>query len=313
MTDLQAVFKTFINIIVSYIAEQQNNKELSVENLLSKPHQELIEEIKQLIATLEVTRHQTRMPLFTYLLFVVDEIKPLVDRTTQLTAEEYSKTQNTLVLLIRNLQLLMRTSHYKEEKIKYNNEEFSMHGFIRGALKMYSYCFSSQLLLDNFLTPWGIDINTDDVNIEKIVKTVLNNHQNKKAQEPEPLIDSRIGKYESLKEENARLSSKNAQLEVKMSILEEHDSELAEENARLLAENRHLQEENLALKERAPASAKTTAPPSAATSHPLNTRASSTFIASFLPKGGGNPHAFYHRAAPSNSSASSSSPFPPIF
>ena len=251
MTALQDAFKGFVTVIVVYVAEQKRET-VSVESFLNK--NDLVERLAKYIEELPKA-YQDRAPLLKYLLYIVKDLKPLVDKSTLLENDEYKKVQDVLVSLIIKIQSLMQLPNHETIDVQYNNETIPLLGFTRGVVtgivRWGTQCRSSQLLQKAFLTPWEIGPKTPEKTVKEIVKKQVDAHQefqkNHQAQTAgsleiteviEATEDPLIGEYQKLEEallqtekENRTLKEGNMELQDSLTQLKKDHRKLKQKFA----------------------------------------------------------------------------------
>lgn len=143
MSRLQELINKLVQIIVSY-NETQTNKTIPPESFSNKSPEELHQFLQKMIT--EATKvYKTRGSLLTYFLFVVDTIKPLVDRKTSLMESEQQSILQTLQSLLNTINLLLKTSHNIYISVSYDNSIIKIPGFIRGVISS-SLCNTGQII-----------------------------------------------------------------------------------------------------------------------------------------------------------------------
>ncbi|MDP1604175.1 MAG: hypothetical protein Q8M03_13025 [Legionella sp.] len=168
MTKLQELVNNLGEVIIDYYVQQTK---LKIDN--PSDSRDFFE---GLIAK-ATKSYPTRERFLNYLLYVIDTLKPLVDKDTPLSKEEVSSTTHLIKELVNNAQLLL--TGYKGEFIEiiYAQNKVVMEGFrLRTFQSFWSpICFTGQIITEKLMK--AFDFEKGAYYLDDTVKNIIDDHQ----------------------------------------------------------------------------------------------------------------------------------------
>ncbi|WP_019217364.1 hypothetical protein [Legionella tunisiensis] len=208
MSRLQNLVNSLVTVVLNY-TDPKRLKGHTEESLLQKSHDDLIEDLAQLIGDSTVS-YVTRRTLLDYFLYELNTLKPLADKSTPFGEAELKRIKTHLLALITNTKNLLKIDKTDSLSVSYNEEErdvsVEIFGFIDGGTLYSSTCRSGQVIQH-----WHEDIEklsvfpTDSLkNPQLFLDHIVDEHHTA------ILLPHLIEENQRLKEENRRLSQSEA-------------------------------------------------------------------------------------------------------
>lgn len=127
MSRLQDFIIKLGHVVIEY-AKNQSPELTYVEDILTKPHQVLITELNTLID--KGLKSETRYSCLNYFIYVLDQLKPLIDKTSPLNNAEALLIQDILNKFLLTVFELLDITKTTEVTLKYNNIETTAARFV---------------------------------------------------------------------------------------------------------------------------------------------------------------------------------------
>ncbi|WP_131780948.1 hypothetical protein [Legionella gresilensis] len=177
MSRLQEFITKLGRVIIHY-AETQSSKTYDTKEILAKPHKELVEKLTSILN--EDIKYESRRSCLNYFIYVINEVKPLVEKDTPLIESEILLIKEILQKFLLTLFDLLDITQSTEVKLKYNNIEEGAKRFIS---RNWSFSFNSEKVLSemgktvtNYLVN-NISAKTSN-EVALYIETIINEHQN---------------------------------------------------------------------------------------------------------------------------------------
>ncbi|MGQ3888202.1 hypothetical protein ACQUW5_04100 [Legionella sp. CNM-1927-20] len=119
MSRLQDFMSKLGHVIIHYAEAQPPKTSYPAEEILTKPHEEMIKELINIIDT--KVKYDTRRPCLDYFLYVINELKKVCEQDAPLNEQEISSIKLVLNNFLLTLFELLDISKTNEVELKYNN------------------------------------------------------------------------------------------------------------------------------------------------------------------------------------------------
>ncbi|STX50718.1 Uncharacterised protein [Legionella busanensis] len=119
MSRLQDFMSKLGHVIIHYAEAQPPKTSYPADEILAKPHDEMIKELINIIDT--KVKYDTRRPCLDYFLYVIKELKKVCEQDAPLNEQEIASIKSVLNNFLITLFELLDISKTDEIELKYNN------------------------------------------------------------------------------------------------------------------------------------------------------------------------------------------------
>ena len=123
------------------------------------------------------TASNIRGPLMHYILYGVQQLKPLMDKPVILEPDASTLMQKTLVQLLVDLKRLVDTSQSIEINIQYDNKTVPIYGCMRDGFFSRGLSKSGVLIQDLLLSKLSLSVNAQENQMKQFMFDAFNEHQ----------------------------------------------------------------------------------------------------------------------------------------
>ena len=175
MSRLQRLVHSLIQVLVDY-NEAKTRSPKVMEQYLKMSHEELMGALDHMI--IEATTNSSRGSLLKYFRFVINELKPLIDKIEPLEEKEEDLIKDNLVAIMANCMNLLDLSQSNSITVFFDDRTAELYGFRRSLyFGATAPCESGQVIEKVLLKPFGFSGKESPEKIRAVISLMIDEHK----------------------------------------------------------------------------------------------------------------------------------------